>query len=102
MGDLERDFIEFRDSGSTPAMARVFDRAAPELLLVAGHLSREAGAAEDLVQGTLLAAIEQRAQFDPARRLMPWLLGILVNLNRSDRRRPRTLSVPATWPAKEV
>jgi DNA-directed RNA polymerase specialized sigma24 family protein len=64
MGDLERDFIQFRDDGSTRAMARVFDQAAPELLLVAGHLARDAGAAEDLVQGTLLAAIEKRAQFD--------------------------------------
>lgn len=102
MGDLEHDFTEFRDTGSTPAMARVFDRAAPELLLVAAHLTRQATGAEDLVQSTLLAAIEQRAQFDASRRLMPWLLGILVNLHRSDLRRPRHPAVPESWPAKGI
>jgi RNA polymerase sigma-70 factor (ECF subfamily) len=102
MGELETDFLEFRTNGSAKAMARVFDAAAPELLLVAGHLARDASSAEDLVQGALLAAIEQRQRFDPSRRLMPWLLGILVNLNRSDRRRPQGSSIPASWPSSEA
>lgn len=94
MGDLERDFIEFSETGSARAMARLFDAAAPELLLIAGHLARDAGRAEDLVQETFLTAIEGRATFDPTRRVMPWLLGILVNLHRRERRRRTSRPVP--------
>jgi len=64
MGELERDFCEFQSTGSPRAMGRVFDQAAPELLLIAGHLAPDAGAAEDLVQETLVAAIEHRERFE--------------------------------------
>jgi RNA polymerase sigma-70 factor (ECF subfamily) len=94
MGNLEQDFIEFSQTGSAGAMARLFDAAAPELLLIAGHLARDAGGAEDLVQETFLVAIEGRATFDPTRRVMPWLLGILVNLHRRERRRRESQQVP--------
>ncbi|MEE8468026.1 MAG: sigma-70 family RNA polymerase sigma factor, partial [Planctomycetota bacterium] len=45
---------------------------------VARHLARDQGDVEDLVQATFLAAIESAAAWDSKRRLMPWLLGVLV------------------------
>ena len=81
-GRAERDFEEFRRSGSPAALARVFDAFAPELLIVAGHLTRDLAAAEDLVQSTFLQAIESATSFDAGRRLMPWL--------KSEERIPKT------------
>ena len=47
--DADRAFAEFRRSASPSAMAQVFDTTAPELALLAEHLARDAGTAEDLV-----------------------------------------------------
>ncbi len=70
-------FLRFRDQNDMRALARVFDRTAPELASVAAHLVKSAPDAEDLVQATFLAAIESAAGFDERRPLVPWLLGIL-------------------------
>jgi RNA polymerase sigma-70 factor (ECF subfamily) len=78
-GQLEHDFAEFRRTGGAAALGRVFDRAAPELLIVAGHVARDAASAEDLVQGTFLAACKHAQGWDPQRALMPWLVTILLN-----------------------
>ena len=92
----ELDFLRFREDGDSEALARVFDALAPELLLLAHHLIRDASQAEDLVQATFVAAIEDAARFDSQRRLRPWLAGILANrakdLARRERvRRPKSL-----------
>ncbi len=84
-----RDFLEFRRSGSPRALARVFDRVAPELLLLANRLEPGGSEAEDLVQNTFLVAIQSGAQFEPSRKVIPWLVGILVRLARQERRRSR-------------
>ena len=60
-------------------LCRHYDEVAPELLLVAAHIGETGGNAEDLVQATFLAAMEQAGSFEPGRPLMPWLIGILVN-----------------------
>lgn len=70
-------FCRWRDQGDAPALAEVFDRLAPELLLLAAHLVRQAQDAEDVVQETFLAAIRGADSYDPARPLRPWLVGIL-------------------------
>lgn len=72
-----RDFLRFRDGGDPKALARVFDRTAPRLLLLAAHLSPDAAAAEDLVQATFLSAIASASQFDGKRPVSAWLSGIL-------------------------
>ena len=53
----DTDFLRFRDRGSSTAQARVFDRLAPRLLLLAAHLCEDASQAEDLVQTTFLQAM---------------------------------------------
>ena len=75
---LDRLFDRFRRKGDASALGRVFDTTAPELVEVAVHLSRDPGEAEDLVQATFLTAIEKAEDYDADRRLVPWLVGILV------------------------
>src|SRR5262245_34165847 len=90
-------------------MAEVFDRTAPELLAMAVHLVRDPVDAEDLVQSTFLAALEGARGFDPARRVEPWLAGILVRqamrVHREHGRRPnpeRLAREPVLDPASAV
>lgn len=82
-------FATFRRTGEPKALAEVFDRLAPELLLVAAHLARSDSEPEDLLQATFLTAIESAERWDEARPLLPWLLGILINLARHEHRRRR-------------
>lgn len=82
-----RRFERFRRRGDPRDLAAVFDRTAPELWRVAAHLCRHQHDAEDAVQSTFLAAIEHRAEWDATRPLLPWLLGLLVNRVREQRRR---------------
>ncbi len=87
---LDRDFARYRDSGDPDALARVFDAAAPRLLLVATQLAPRD--AEDLLQSTFVRAIQRAAAWDPERPLWPWLTGILAhearNLHRRQARQP--------------
>ncbi|MCA8953426.1 MAG: sigma-70 family RNA polymerase sigma factor [Planctomycetes bacterium] len=86
MTSPEQAFAAFRHGGDPAALAAVFDALAPELLLVACHVGR-GGEPEDLVQATFLDAIEKRDRWDDRRPLRPWLVGILVNHARLERRR---------------
>ncbi len=85
--DARAAFCRFRDTGDTAAMAQVFDLVAQQLLLVACHVAGRGQQPEDLLQETFLHAIEKADRYDASRPLEPWLLGILVNVARSDRRR---------------
>ncbi len=91
MEDLtpEADFCRYRDHTNVEAMGRVFDAVAPRLLIVAAHFSRDAAEAEDLVQTTLVQAMERAEQYEPGRPLLPWLLGILVHRAKDQLRRAR-------------
>src|SRR5262245_63804224 len=75
----ERLFDAFRTRGDVHALGELFDRVAPAVLRVALHLVRDAAAADDLLQGTFLKAIEHRDQWDAARPFLPWLCGVLHN-----------------------
>ncbi len=75
---LEELFERFRRDGDLDALAEIFDRTAEKLLKVARHLCQDEAQAEDVVQATLLTAIESRAAFDAKRDLVPWLMGILT------------------------
>src|SRR5690606_22820778 len=100
--DLDDLFRRFAAAADMTALAAFYDRVAPELLLVAAHFGASGADAEDLVQATFVAAIEHAARYDPARPVLPWLLGILVNQARRERRRrgraPAADRVPASLP----
>ncbi len=90
--DEDHAFVRFCRDGDTDALAEVFDATAPRLAVLAGHLvPGDAGAVEDLVQSTFLAALRTSAGFVPGRRVMPWLVTILTrqasNLRRARGRR---------------
>src|SRR5687768_3677050 len=92
----DRLFALFRRTGDPSALAEVFDRTAAEALRVALHLADSMHDAEDLVQQTFVAAIEDAHRYDPNRRFLPWLLGILAHQARSTRRsRKRRLALAA-------
>ena len=78
-GNLELQFTRWREQGDVAALAQVFDAVALELQSLARHLTHDTAAAEDLVQATFVAAIENAARFDAHRELTPWLVGILNN-----------------------
>ena len=99
---IDRCFHRYRQNGDPQLLARVFDRAAPELWRVAAHLCRDRHDAEDAVQGTFLTAIESKDSWDAGRPLLPWLVGMLVNRVR-EQRRQRTRIVDADrLPVREV
>ena len=83
----DTDFLRFRDEGSSEALARVFDRLAPRLLILAAHLTRDAGQAEDLVQTTFLHAMRDAQRYDGKRPVASWLGGILNHRALDLRRR---------------
>lgn len=74
---IEQAFLRFRRDGDPAALAAVFDRTAPRLLLVAAHVTPDPSAAEDLVQDTFLQAMERAGQWRADRELLPWLATIL-------------------------
>lgn len=83
----DRLFRAFTKSGDPRALGEVYDRLAPELLRIALHTARDAAEAEDVLQATFVAAIERARHFDPAQRVLPWLVGILANEARKARER---------------
>ncbi|MCP5065038.1 MAG: sigma-70 family RNA polymerase sigma factor, partial [bacterium] len=84
---IESLFVRYRSRGDLVALGAVFDRVATELLRVANHLTRHPAEAEDVLQETLLTALEKADSYDEARPLTPWLVGILKNHARRLRRR---------------
>jgi len=93
-------FLRFRDGGDPRALAEVFDLVAQQLLLVASHVAGRQQSPEDLLQETFLTAIQRADRYDAERPLEPWLVGILVNVTRNDRRRrQREASGAAVEPA---
>jgi len=98
----ERRFERWRSRGDLAALARVFDRVAPDLLAVASHLARDLEQAEDWVQATFLAAIEGADRWDAERPLRPWLFGILARHAARVRREEARTPDPARLPPSGV
>ncbi|MEM7201530.1 MAG: sigma-70 family RNA polymerase sigma factor [Planctomycetota bacterium] len=102
MSDLDRSFERFCRTGCPTSLARVFDQAAPLLLLHALELVRRRGgdeaAAEDAVQETFLIAIERRRRCRHPDGALPWLRGILTNVVRQQRRREQRTAAPDQRP----
>ncbi|MEQ1893584.1 MAG: sigma-70 family RNA polymerase sigma factor, partial [Planctomycetota bacterium] len=80
-------FARWCRTADPTALGELFDATAPRLLRLAIHLVGDAATAEDLVQQTYLAALEQRARLDGARPVWPWLTGVLANLAKKHQRR---------------
>ena len=83
---LEEQYAAYTRDGDLAALGRLFDQVAPELARLAGRLAPDSASAEDLVQETFLTALERPGLYDPARPLLPWLLGILTHRAREARR----------------
>jgi RNA polymerase sigma-70 factor (ECF subfamily) len=105
----DRLFGEFRRTGDPRALGGVYDLLAPELLRIALHTTRDAAQAEDVLQATFLVAIEEASRFDPTRRVLPWLVGILAHEARKAKawsaRQPdpaRLEALPAEAPDEEA
>jgi len=82
-----RCFRRFQQTRDPRLLGKVFDATAPELLRVAGHLSNgDRELTQDALQATFLTAIEQADKYDAERDVRPWLLGILANHVRKERR----------------
>jgi RNA polymerase sigma-70 factor (ECF subfamily) len=94
----DRWFDRFCRTGDPRLLAKVFERTAPELWKVAIYLCRDRHVAEDAVQGAFLAAIEAQHDWDAARPLLPWLLGLLANRVREHRRRAARAPVAERLP----
>ncbi len=74
----EELFARFLADGSNDSLDALFLLATPPLLRLARRLGHCEADAEDLVQETMVTAIERAADFESNRLLMPWLKGILA------------------------
>ena len=94
-------FLRFQQTREPAHLGAVFDLVADDLFAVALHLCRSDAEADDLVQATFLVAIERANRFDAARPLRPWLLGILQQEAKVQRRRARRAPDPARLPVAQ-
>ena len=78
----------------------------PDLRAFARFMCREREAADDLVQNTVLAALNKQEQFEPGTNLKGWLFTIMRNRFysdlRSQRRRPSGVDADQTAPLAAV
>jgi len=75
---LEQLFRTFLATGDEAALAQLMRRSAPTLRRLARRLGATNDDADDLVQETIVAAIQGAERWDPSRPLLPWLKGILA------------------------
>lgn len=91
-GAVELAFGRYVSSQDRVALESTIQAVSPELRRIARYYVGNADLTEDLVQATMLTAIERADSFDPNRRLVPWMTGILLNkiaAHRRDVRRRR-------------
>jgi RNA polymerase sigma-70 factor (ECF subfamily) len=91
---IEELFVRWRDDGDGRALAALFDRTAPDLFRIALSVAPDAATAEEAVQETFLAVIEDPKRCDPSQPLMPWLVGVLRHKVLDARRRARRVPDP--------
>lgn len=107
LGMTDRLLRRYCRTADPRALSRVFDRTAHELLRSAIWLAGNRTDAEDILQRTFLTVIECRQSYDPGRRALPWLLGILGNHARKlraerYRRQQCAVAAPAAaWPVED-
>jgi RNA polymerase sigma-70 factor (ECF subfamily) len=78
----------------------------PDLRAFARFMCREREAADDLVQNTVLVALDKQKQFEPGTNLKGWMFTIMRNRFysdlRSQRRRPTMVDTDQTAPLAAV
>jgi RNA polymerase sigma-70 factor (ECF subfamily) len=78
----------------------------PDLRAFARFMCREREAADELVQNTVLTALDKQSQFEPGTNLKGWLFTIMRNRFYSDlrtqRRRPAALDDAAVAPLPAI
>ncbi|WP_305187685.1 sigma-70 family RNA polymerase sigma factor [Reyranella sp.] len=78
----------------------------PDLRAFARFMCRDREAADDLVQNTILAALDKQTQFEPGTNLKGWMFTIMRNRFysdlRSQRRRPTGADADGTTPLTAV
>ncbi|MFY9344260.1 MAG: sigma-70 family RNA polymerase sigma factor [Planctomycetota bacterium] len=84
---LESLFARYRNTGQPEPLGELFDRASPQLLALALHLTGHPADAEDALQATFVAAIDGAGRWQAQRPLLPWLCGILDKQCRRIRQR---------------
>lgn len=102
---LDRWYLRYARKGDLTALARAFDRAAPEMARVARHLTSTEAEAEDIVQTAFLVAVERPDQFEAregGHSFLPWMLGIVANRSRELRRQRARTPEPDRLPEREV
>lgn len=92
---VDRDFHHFCRTGEPEALGRVFDAVAGQLLRIALWLCGNRADAEDVLQRTFVQAIELRARYESGRSAVAWLLGLLGNQAKKQRREREARAVPA-------
>ena len=95
MGDKElvREFLNNRDESSFQALYR---SKTPHLYQMALRLTQDKFQSEELIQETWIIAIRKLPDFMWKSDLKTWLIGILINIYRSWRRKAEGKSVTAT------
>ncbi len=86
---LELEAHGARSSDTERDFAATLVAVTPELRRIACYYVSNVDSAEDVVQSTLLTAIERGSAYDPRRPLVPWLVGILLNKIAAQRRERR-------------
>ncbi|MHC4473320.1 MAG: RNA polymerase sigma factor, partial [Planctomycetota bacterium] len=93
-GITPEDCLRRFRGGAPGALGELFDLTAPELFAVALSLAPDAASAEDALQETFLALLGAADRHDPARPVLPWLMGILRMKVKEARRRARRAPDP--------
>ena len=93
-GPIEELFLRWRNDHDARALAALFDRTAPDLFRIALSVAPDAATAEEAVQETFLAVIEDPARCDPSQPVMPWLVGVMRHKVLDARRRERRVPDP--------
>jgi RNA polymerase sigma-70 factor (ECF subfamily) len=87
-------FARFRSTGDPAALAALFDRTAPHLFRIALSVAPDAATAEEAVQETFLAVLQDARRCDPSEPVMPWLASVLRHKVLDARRRERRVPDP--------
>jgi RNA polymerase sigma-70 factor (ECF subfamily) len=100
--ESDKDLLDAALRGDEASFTALYRRRQGPLYRFALHMSGNASAAEDVVQETFLALLDQGRRFDPERGpLLSFLYGIARNLvlRRLERRGPESLDAAAEEPA---
>ncbi len=100
--DSDEEIVRRVLGGNKAAFGELIDRHRAEAVRLARRLVRAPHEAEDVAQEALLTAFLSLDRLRAADRFRGWLLGIVVNLARTRRRRPVTYSLEDLAGGREI